>query len=217
MYSGFTSIRSRCCITVLILSGCFWCSITQGAEDTVAAWRVVILHSSDVALPASVLLEQTARKTLLAGATRRIEFYTESLDGLRLPDSGYESTFVEYLQNKYKDRKPDVIIAVIALALDFVQQHRLVLWREVPVVFCGIPEEVMRGRSLGSGITGVCLDYDIAGTIDLAINLQPNARRLVPVAGVGDYDKFWFQRVEQVCARYPRLQTVGLTNRSIQS
>src|SRR5271166_5112686 len=215
MYSGFTSIRRRCCITVLILSGCFWCSITQGAEDTLAVWRVVILHSSDVALPASVLLEQTARKTLLAGTTRRIEFYTESLDGLRLPDSGYESTFVEYLQNKYKDRKPDIIIAVIALALDFVQQHRLALWRVVPVVFCGIPEEVMRGRSLGSGITGVCLDYDIAGTIDLAINLQPNARRLVPVAGVGDYDKFWFQRVEQVCARYPRLQTVGLTNRSM--
>ena len=127
MYSGFTSIRRRCWITVLILSGCFWCSITQGAEDTVAPWRVVILHSSDVALPASVLLEQTARKTLLAGTTRRIEFYTESLDGLRLPDSGYESTFVEYLQNKYKDRNPDIIIAVIALALDFVQQHRLAL------------------------------------------------------------------------------------------
>jgi len=215
MYFEFAGIRRRCCITVLILSGCFWCSITQGAEETVAAWRVVILHSSDVALPASVLLEQTARKTLLAGTTRRIEFYTESLDGLRLPDSGYESTFVEFLQNKYKDRKPDIIIAVIALALDFVQQHRLALWPEVPVVFCGIPEEVMRGRILGSGITGVCLDYDIAGTIDLAINLQPNARRLVPVAGVGDYDKFWFQRVEQVCARYPRLQTVGLTNRSM--
>ena len=73
MYSGFTSIRMRCCITVLILSGYFWCSITQGAEETAASWRVVILHSSDIALPASVLLEQTARKTLLAGTTRRIE------------------------------------------------------------------------------------------------------------------------------------------------
>ena len=56
MYSGFMSIRSCSCIAVLMLSGCFWCSITQGAEDAVAAWRVVILHSSDVALPASVLL-----------------------------------------------------------------------------------------------------------------------------------------------------------------
>jgi len=73
----------------------------------------------------------------------------------------------------------------------------------------------VRGRILGSGIAGVCLDYDIAGTIDLAINLQPNSRRLVPVAGVGDQDKYWFQKVEQVCARYPRLQTVGLTNRSM--
>ena len=132
MYSGFTNIRMRCCITVLILSGCFWCSITQGAEDTEASWRVVILHSSDVALPASVLLEQTARKTLLAGTTRRIEFYTESLDGLRLPNSEYESTFVEFLRKKYKDRKPDIIVAVVPLALDFVQQHRLELWSEIP-------------------------------------------------------------------------------------
>jgi hypothetical protein len=114
----------RCCITVLLLSGCFWCSITQGAEETEASWRVVILHSSDTALPASVLLEQTARKTLLAGTTRRIEFYTESLDGLRLPDSGYESTFVEFLRNKYKHRKPDITgfsligaIALVALAM----------------------------------------------------------------------------------------------------
>jgi ABC-type uncharacterized transport system substrate-binding protein len=216
MYSGFTSIRMRWCIKVFILFGCFWCSMTQGAEETEASWRVVILHSSDIALPASVLLEQTARKTLLAGTARRIEFYTESLDGLRLPNSEYESTFVEFLRNKYKHRKPDVIIAVVPLALDFVLQHRLDLWPETPVVFCVIPDEVIRGRILGPGITGVCLDYDIAGTIDLAITLQPNARRLVLVAGVGDPDKFWFQKCEQVFARYTRLQTVRLTNRSIQ-
>src|SRR5271166_4982318 len=162
-----------------------------------------------------VILEQSVRKTLLAGTTRRIEFYTESLEGLRLPDSGYKSIFVEFLRKKYKDRKPDIIIAVVAPALDFVQEHRLELWPDIPVVFCAIPEEVVRGRILGSGIAGVCLDYDIAGTIDLAINLQPNSRRLVPVAGVGDQDKYWFQKVEQVCARYPRLQTVGLTNRSM--
>ena len=83
-------------------------------------------------------------------------------------------------------------------------------------MFCVIPDEVIRGRILGSGITGVCLDYDIAGTIDLAITIQPNARRLVLVAGVGDHDKFYFQKIEQVFARYPRLPTVGLTNLSIQ-
>jgi signal transduction histidine kinase len=215
MYSGFTSIRRRCCITVLMLSGCFWCSITQGAEETEASWRVVILHSSDIALPASVLLEQTARKTLLAGTTRRIEFYTESLDGLRLPNSEYESTFVEFLLKKYKDRKPDIIIAVVPLALGFVQQHRLELWPAIPVVFCAIPDEIIHNRILGSGFTGVCLEYDFAGTIDLAIKLQSNARRLVLVTGVGDADKLWFQKVEQVFARYPRLQTVVLTNRSV--
>ncbi len=215
MYSGFTSIQRRCWSAVLILSGCFCFSIAQGAEETEAAWRVVILHSSDIALPASVLLEQTARKTLLAKATRRIEFYTESLDGLRLPNSEYESTFVEFLRKKYKDRKPNVIIAVVPLALDFVQQHRLELWSEIPVVFCVIPEEVIRGRILGSGVTGVCMDYDIAGTINLAITLQPNARRLVLVAGVGDPDKLWLQKCEQDLARYTRLQTVILTNRSM--
>src|SRR5271167_1332692 len=215
MYSGFTSIRRRCWIAVLILSGCFWCSITQGAEETEASWRVVILHSSDIALPASVLLEQTARKTLLAGTTRRIEFYTESLDGLRLPNSEYESTFVEFLRKKYKDRKPDIIIAVVPLALGFVQQHRLELWPAIPVVFCAIPDEIIHSRILGSGVTGVCLEYDFAGTIDLAIKLQPNARRLVLVTGVGDADKLWFQKVEQVFAQYPRLQTVVLTNRSV--
>jgi len=215
MYSGFTSIRRRCWIAVLILSGCFWCSITQGAEETEASWRVVILHSSDIALPASVLLEQTARKTLLAGTTRRIEFYTESLDGLRLPNSEYESTFVEFLRKKYKDRKPDIIIAVVPLALGFVEQHRLELWPAIPVVFCAIPDEIIHSRILGSGVTGVCLEYDFAGTIDLAIKLQPNARRLVLVTGVGDADKLWFQKVEQVFAQYPRLQTVVLTNRSV--
>jgi len=215
MYSGFTSIQRRCWSAVLILSGCFCFSIAQGAEETEAAWRVVILHSSDIALPASVLLEQTARKTLLAKATRRIEFYTESLDGLRLPNSEYESTFVEFLRKKYKDRKPNVIIAVVPLALDFVQQHRLELWSEIPVVFCVIPEEVIRGRILGSGVTGVCMDYDIAGTINLAITLQPNARRLVLVAGVGDPDKLWLQKCEQDLVRYTRLQTVILTNRSM--
>ena len=62
----------------------------------------------------------------------------------------------------------------------------------------------------------MCLDYDIAGTIDLAITLQPNARRLVLVASVGDPDKLWFQKCEQVFARHTRLPTVSLANRSIQ-
>jgi hypothetical protein len=218
MRSGVKTIQGCYVVTVVILCGLFCSPTAQGLPSDRPCWRVVILHGADILLPASIIVDQAIRDAFLAEANREIEFFSEDLDALRLPGAGFETAFVEYLRKKYEGRTPDIVIAVYAPALELARQHRPEFWPDAPLVFCCVPDDLIRRRYLGPRTTGVCLTYDLAGTLDLAIRLQPAARRVVLIAGASDFDRAWIPQSEQVFARYRqqgRLETIYLTNQSL--
>ena len=45
-----------------------------------------------------------------------------------------------------------------------------------------VAEDVFRGRLFQPGITGVVLRFNLPGTLDLAVHLQPEALRIVMVS-----------------------------------
>jgi signal transduction histidine kinase len=179
--------------------------------------RVLILLGSDYSLPASVVEANAIRATLAAGTRRRVEFHTEALDANRMPLEDYEADFASFLQRKYRGRQMDVVIAVQAAALDFAERHRAALWPGTPVVFCAMPADWVRGRTFGEGITGVTTALDAAGTLDLALRLQPNARQVVVVGGVGEIDRAFLAAARQALRRYQgRLQARWLDHHTIE-
>lgn len=157
------------------------------------------------------------RDAVTTGAHRRVEFYPEALETFRLPSANYEPEYVALLKKKYADIKVDLVIAVTAYALDFTEQYRDQLWPGVPVVFYSVSEELVRNRTFPSGYTGQSIAFDINGTIDLALRLQPKTRRMVVIGGTADADQYRVRHVAEYLRTLDgRVETRYLTNEPVQ-
>jgi signal transduction histidine kinase len=93
------------------------------------------------------------------------------------------------------------VVPIAGEALQFARRHDAVLWPGVPIVCIGASVEALRGDRLGANTTGVAIGFDEAGTLRLARRLQPDAQRLVLVAGDSEYDRGWWPRLEAAAAR----------------
>jgi signal transduction histidine kinase len=181
------------------------------AAESASPQRVLILLGSDYTLPASVVETEAILSTLTASTRRGMEIYTEALDANRMALSEYEADFVSFLKRKYQGRQMDAVIAVQAAALDFAERHRPELWPGTPVVFCAMPASWVRGRTFATGITGVTATVDPVGTLDLAMRLQPDARQVVVLGGVGETDRAFLDGARQALRRFQgRLQATWL-------
>jgi signal transduction histidine kinase len=179
-------------------------------------WQVVILPGANFLLPASMIQDGAMRNTLTAQAPRGVEFFPETLETMRLPDASFETAYVAYLREKYRSVRVDLILAVTTYALNFAEAHGEALWPDVPIVFYSVAEPVLKGRQLKAGITGQTMRFDVGGTIDLAVRLQPGARRFVVVGGNTDNDQYWGVRAGEELRRYSgRLEIAYLTNHTI--
>lgn len=181
-------------------------SVRAGDGRAEGPWRVVILHGTDAALSASLVQDQVLRSGLSARSPRPVEFYAEALDAFRFAGSEYEPELVGFLRRKYASLTPDVVVPISDVALGFLERHRSELWPGVPIVFSSVPAGLLKNRPVAPGVTGVAVDYDFAGTIDLARRLQPAARILVVVSGVAPYDLSWDEPVRSAAARHPGLE-----------
>ena len=85
---------------------------------------------------------------------------------------------------KYQNTDFNVIITSDNNALNFLLSYGEELFPGVPVVFCGIngyQEEMLGGRK---GVTGIAEDYDLKGTLDIALSMHPETKNVAVVSGV---------------------------------
>jgi signal transduction histidine kinase len=164
-----------------------------GPAETSAAdvpLNVVILNDADPTLPAFIALDTAMRAALKEPGARHVEFFSETLDTLRFPKPSLEPALVALFATKYAAIHVDAVVAFGLSSLDFAEKHRDELWPDARIVFQGVPVERLRDRPLLlPTTTGIPLQHDITGTVDLALALRPHTRRLVVVAGSGDFDR----------------------------
>jgi ABC-type uncharacterized transport system substrate-binding protein len=98
------------------------------------------------------------------------------------------------LSERYRDNKPDVIIAAGSTPIKFMVESHEQLFGDTPIVFCGSSEEQAGHPKLDSHFTGVWLTIDPTKTLEAALQLQPSTQHVVVVSGVSSYDK----RVEAI-------------------
>jgi signal transduction histidine kinase len=168
----------------------------QASTPPAAPLRVVLIAAGDFLLPGSQRRLVAVRETMLAGSSRPLESY-------RLSANESEVEQVAFLRHRYRDHQPDLVMPESAPALTFALQNRQEIWPGVPVVFYAVPDEILDSLALSADITGVSAGFDIAGTLDLALELQPSARRLVHVGGVSEFDRSWPPRIAEALARHP--------------
>jgi PAS domain S-box-containing protein len=158
---------------------------------------VLVLYSDDHALPANIAADSAIRATFASDSAHVVELHSEFLDVAHFPDSSQIAVEEVYLRNKYRNRQPDLIIAGGGPALSFLVHARASLFSGVPIVFAAVQKQIPESL-LDSNIVGVTADASYAPTLDLALELQPDVRRVVVVTGTTRRDQMQTEEIRAI-------------------
>jgi signal transduction histidine kinase len=178
---------------ILILPGPAWPS-----SDTKVIKRVLVLYTLEKGNVGQDIIDAKLREIFGRNENFDVQIYNEYLDLNRFHTQEHISALIKLLRSKYKDNKPDVMITVLASALDFVEHHVSDLFDGVPLVAAVLPrdraETFARSPFNKKSITLVFADnaYDIAQS---ALLLRPNTRHVAFVAGVSPLDESFKVRI----------------------
>ena len=138
-----------------------------------------------------------------------VDFHVEYLGSARFDAPGYEKGVIESLASVYGGKKIDLVIAAFYPALRFAVDHRQELFPGAPIVFSSVPPKRLEGQKLWPGVTGVTMDVDLQGTIDLALRLHPDTKNAAVVVGTAETDRYWGAAIDQDLRQHqPRLNVI---------
>jgi signal transduction histidine kinase len=151
--------------------------------------RVLFINGVDPTLPAFLIMDRALRDTLARNPTQRFQFFSEALDSHRFAFGDFEQEFLALLRKKYKGVSFDVVVPVSERALNFVRSHRSELWPDAWVFFHSVPPRAIEGIEPQPRTAGIIARRTLSRTLELARTLQPNAARVLFVAGVAESEK----------------------------
>ena len=200
--SRLISLRGIGCL-LLLLASC------MSAAQTGTEKSVLILYSfSDRSVFASPELLETAIRT---GAPWSVTFYLEYLEARRFEkDAAYEKEIVRHIQHAYNGKRFDLLIVGALPALQFAIRHRDELFPSAPIVFMAVAASRIEGQKMWPGVTGVTVDVDVQGTIDLALHLHPQTTTVAVITEDSPFERYWLGRVHTELLKRNELSEVDL-------
>jgi signal transduction histidine kinase len=153
--------------------------------------QLLVLYSNNRLLPANIAVDAGLREAIPSGREQSIQIFSEFLDEPEFGGDRYELAVSTYLREKYAARPPDAVLLVGDTTLAFMLRFRDRLFPSVPIVYAAVTQPMIQSiPKLPPDVVGVPITYDITGTAKLALQLHPQATRLVIVAGVSNTDAF---------------------------
>ncbi len=187
-------------VGVLVWSLLAWAA-TATAADADRPRQVLLLYAESRFLPALIEADAAFRSTVASGLGAPVIFHTEFLDLPPTPSAAYERRLRDLLRVKYQDVHLDLIMACAPTALRVALDYRAELGPRVPIVFAAV--DSVGDFTLPSDVTGVLMTTDWMDTLGAALRLQPEARRVVVVAGSSALDKRWVAAARAAFADAP--------------
>lgn len=174
-----------------------------------AAYRVLVLHSFRGSLPINNDWHTGLVRGFTSDPSRRIEIDIEAPDLSRFDDAHYLGNLLNIYRRKYGDDPPDLIVPTFTPALAFLLRHGEELFPGVPVVFCDVEAPFVERTPLPPRMTGVTSLVDVAGTLELALSVHPDARNVAVIGGAGGIDRQFLSIARRELGRFE--QRVELT------
>ncbi len=151
--------------------------------------RVLVFNEFGTYVPGVALALSEIRSSLSEQSEYKVDLFDESLDTSLFPEkTSQEEIWASYV-HKYRDKKPDIIVALGPTPIKFLAQSRATFFPDVPIVFCGSTPGQAEHPKLDSHFTGAWMVVDPAKTLDAALRLQPDTKRVVVVGGAGPFDR----------------------------
>jgi PAS domain S-box-containing protein len=187
---GQTARSAIATVTAVVVLLLLMRSQTITAAPANGVRRVLVFNDlGSVSSPGFAAMDQ-AIFTSLEESPYRIEFYNENLETTLFPDTDSQHDFKEWYVHKYRDRKPDVIIAVGQASLKFMIESHDTAFPNIPIIFCGSTEEMVDQLKPNSQFTGVWAVAEPEKTLNAALKLQPDTKHVVVVGGAGAFDRY---------------------------
>ena len=131
-----------------------------------------------------------------------VEIHAENLDLVRFPAERSRRIFSEYLEAKYAQNPPDLVILVYVSNLTDFGKVLSEVFPRIPIIAAGFTEESLRPDQFGLSFTGFAERVDPSGTLELMRRLQPNLRRVVVVNGTAETDRLVLQRIKAAARQF---------------
>ena len=166
---------------------------TGASAATLGSVRTVVVLTPDNAVgsPGSNDFYKGLRATFAADSREHIQVRFEPLEISRFEDAPGRALLADFLRQKYAGQKIDLIVAGLAPSLDFALEYRQTIFPGVPIVYAALDEEEIRKRTLPADVIGIPTEMDLVGTLELALQLQPETRRVFVIAGSSSFDEHW--------------------------
>ena len=173
--------RSRRLVLTLLAATLFGTNVWAASDQP----RVLVIHSTRQETQLALIADRDVPQLLSKRLARTIDYYSEYLDPARIAGPQQERAFRDLLFTKYRYRRFDLVIAMQDVAWDFVRKYRSRLFPDTPVVFTSRNTNVSRPANT----TGVISELNLRPTLDMALKLQPEVRRVFVVTGASSRDK----------------------------
>src|SRR5688500_5052582 len=147
--------------------------------------QVLVLNSTRLDDQFSIVWARELPTLLGEGLGDLVDFYVESFDFVRFPRPDYEGAYLDFLHLKYAEKRFDVLIVIGDIAIDFLNRNRNVLFSETPAVFYSLNPSQRRPANS----TGLTNQLHFSRSIELALALQPELKRIFVVSGAGAADR----------------------------
>jgi PAS domain S-box-containing protein len=150
--------------------------------------RVLVFYEWSLSGPGIAKVDSAIRSAL-NDSPYQIEFYSENLETILFPDEASQQEFREWYIHKYRDRKPDLIIAEGPPSIKLVVDMRKRFFPDVPIAFCCGFDSEAGNPKLDSHFTGAWMVPEPVKTLEVALRLQPGTQQVVVVGGVSSTDR----------------------------
>jgi signal transduction histidine kinase len=201
-----------CRALVCLIAPWLACSPAVGAANKPA--YVLVITGTEPYLPAFLSINEAMRAEVAHRSSRSVTWLHESTDSARfgLP----APMLAQMLARKYQGLPIEAVVLVTEPAVDFYLAHRALLWPQAPAFFHSVGQSFAQKLPADAGLAGVPLSLDAAGSVRLALALQPRARKLLVVNGQSPFDRTRWDQLRPALAEFAgRLDIEVLDNGTV--
>ena len=178
---------------------------TPSSSDATVASRprgILILNSYRSDTRYTQVQVEAIRRAIYGSGAFRVQFYYEYLDVLQDSDERFFISLTAWYQERYENRSVDLIITTDSPALKFALVYGAAAFPGVPIVFSAASSADVLRRVDPLRATGVVESVDVSATLKLALQLQPDLRRVIFLTDHTQHSKFLESRARAVVDQF---------------
>lgn len=195
------------------------CVLVTRAATNEGLRHVLLVHPESIYLPAVAAFDKSFCEYLSTHSPVPVSYRTEHI----CPDSPLAMEMMRAMQSLLRDRyahkAPDLVVATLPEALDCLYDNGKPLFPDAPILMAG-----RLVQNLGQTPTNVFplpLNITLTPTLELALRLHPDTRRIIAVYGSSTLDRRVMETAlrewDGLPGRIPVERLTGLSVRKLES